>query len=352
MESRQRFRTPDGLRRRAEIVALGPPGCRQPSSLLSSGRSGHRTARRRGVAWVSRRSGLTLTILAIVLSSSASTPLLAAEQYSLDLAKGEFKDRLFRLIGPNASAAVDRKSGFVRLPADRPGQPQVGIASRFGMGGDFEVTAGFEIIGLDTPEDGYGSGVALRLIKPGEPTQRAVISTVLVPGKGDLVRTDVIDFENQKIVAHRVEALPGKVRKGRLRVARTGTRVSFLISEQMQGGDGTFRLLREMSFGDEDIQSAALLADTGGARSRLTARLISLVVRADRLPTGTQAPPPPQSRPQPRSPWWRVALVAALAGAFALVGWLIHRRRRGSPARAVPGRMAGPAAAPTPRQPR
>src|SRR4051794_41624140 len=102
----------------------------------------------RSIASAAHRLQISVTVLAIVLSGPASSPLVATEQYSVDLAKDRFDARLFRLVGPNASIAVDRKSGIVRLPQDLPGQPQVGIGSRFQVGGDFEVTAGFEIIGL------------------------------------------------------------------------------------------------------------------------------------------------------------------------------------------------------------
>src|SRR5207249_3434674 len=67
--------------------------------------------------------------------------------------------------GPTQDAVIDPADGGLRikLPAARRSYQPVGVATKLLFSGDFEITAGFELLSAARPAGGYGVGVSLNL---------------------------------------------------------------------------------------------------------------------------------------------------------------------------------------------
>ena len=71
------------------------------------------------------------------------------------------------LFGPNAGDAVKAEVQGLRLTLPTNGRQTYGwgVVANFGMSGDFEVTADYELLAVDRPKRGSGAGVALLISK-------------------------------------------------------------------------------------------------------------------------------------------------------------------------------------------
>lgn len=306
-------------------------------------------------------------LLAIAGPAAAGRPAAAAEtaektygESFSDLGRAAPGGRVIRYVGQNAKRAIKKVAGglVVRLPVDKPGRPQVGVETGFRVGGDFEITADYEIVDLTKPDKGYGSGVLLRLTSDGGAVERAALTRFSHPKRGEVFGADVMTRAEKDLKhdekyfdakppaapagagpatpaapqpvkadaagpADAASAEPGPPAKigpeaGRLRLVREGITLRFLAAD---AGSDAFRELRRAEFGGEDVKAVALLADTGGTQSPLTVRLTGLTIRADALPYG----PPPGRQASVWSVW--SVLGAAGAAVLAVCGVLYWRRR-------------------------
>src|SRR5947209_4616164 len=98
---------------------------------------------------------------------------VAAELYH-DFRDGRPVEPL-RRFGPEANSSIEpEKAGLrIKLPANRAQKDPVGVVLDHPLKGDFEITAGYEIVHLDRPTDGWGVGFEL-YVMTATPTQEAI----------------------------------------------------------------------------------------------------------------------------------------------------------------------------------
>src|SRR6202043_1266923 len=110
----------------------------------------------------------------------------------------------------------------------------VGLVSRHGIRGDFEITMAFEFLQVDKPTAGGGAGVGIYITMASPAKEAATIARVVRPsGEHVLVihrATTSADGKRQ----HRGDDFGTTLRSGRLRLVRTGKLLSYQIAE----GDG------------------------------------------------------------------------------------------------------------------
>jgi hypothetical protein len=130
-----------------------------------------------------------------------------------------------------------------------------------------------------------------------------------------------------------------------LRVQRTGSRVSYLLSK---GADvEKFEELGVKELGRDDIQQVTVRVLTGKRSFSVDARLIDLRIRSGR-PESVIAVKDAELAPQsPAPPRWSLCLTTAIVGVFAgsILGAWILRRRRGQIAGKKPTSESGAPAA-------
>lgn len=267
--------------------------------------------------------GLTLLILA--------TARTGAEEWSHDFRRGLAGSPALQPIGPNYPqvARPDDKGLRINLQANRPKRGPVGVATRFRVRGNFEITASYEILNADVGTKGYGAGARL-WVKLDAPT-----TDVISLGRVDRVK------DGRIFVAYRVskdasgkdvpqtQTAPSQARHGKLRLARTGTTLAFLVAD----GDATdFREIHRLEVGSHDLEQVQFTATTGDQPTAVDLRLRDLTLRADKLPSA------PSTAGSTAWLWW----AACAAGAVILLGglgfWFWARR----PLPAEEGRSSQP----------
>jgi hypothetical protein len=266
-------------------------------------------------------------VVAVLLASAGQM----GEEFYQDFRRGSGVHPALSLFGPNATQVTSGEAQGLRitLPANRPDKAAVGVSPRFAISGDFEITVGYEILSADEPPSGLGAGVGVWGQIRSDPPQAMSVACLQRPEKGtgfvaqfahERTPDGKRDFK-QKLLAS------GAAKKGRLRLARTGSDLSFLVAE---GESDTFEELHRVSVRPDDVKPLRITASTNNAACGVSIRLVDLRIRADQLPGA--------ARPAETGGWrvWLVAFLLVIAvgvtGGFLL--WRYRpweqRGRRGS----------------------
>jgi len=210
--------------------------------------------------------------------------------------------------GPDAERAMNQNSDglLVTLPAARADTRAVGLSPQFHISGDFEITVSYEIVSADTPSSGGGAGVGV--------WGRIGSATMAL---AHLKRTD----GKNAFVARApggAEARATAAKRGRLRVVRTGSDLSFLAAE----GDGErFEELHHASAPTDDVSVTRISASTSDAACNLIVKFVDLRVRAADLPMAT-------ARDGKGGFWTWLVVCSLTVAATGTGGFLLWRRRR------------------------
>ncbi len=207
----------------------------------------------------------------------------------------------------------------------------VGLRSRFPLRGDFEVTVAFEILRADVPDQGFGTGVAMRIQKVGSPAAVSICRLVRAGGK-QLVWTDrAVEGPDGK-PKFTGSGAPWTDNKGRLRLKREGPILYCLYAAGTEGDE--FTELKKVDFGPEEVAHVRVSGVTAQQPCRLEARLIDLRIRGGGVPaaTGLPAVAAEPAGPPRNATLWLVLGLAVLGAAVAL--WLALRRGK-SPSQAA-----------------
>jgi hypothetical protein len=162
----------------------------------------------------------------------------------------------------------------VTLPKDRDNLEPVKLSTRFGVTGDFEITATVEILHAEKlPEGAWGVGAALFLNKV-EPTNQGASFGRLSRGAGkEVIYYDLFGKPGEADIAF----APCHEKLVRLRMKRTASRVAYLLGNGIAGEN--FAAVGAKDFGD-DIQQVTVRILTGKMPYSVDVRLIDLRVRS------------------------------------------------------------------------
>jgi hypothetical protein len=244
--------------------------------------------------------------------------------------RGELKDEFYQdfrtklppasvlALAPNTGEekVIRREPQGLRiLVAGKPsGFPPFGASPRFGVIGDFEITVSYELLKLEKPKGGYGTGVSLWVMGKTDAVTLARFtrkdSNVFATNKGWMKGSDY---------ANDTQSAPTDCKSGKLRLARAGTVVRCLVAE---GDSDEFRELRAIDFNKDDLTQVHVGVDTGGDTGPVEVLLTDLRVRAEELPLSGV----------PKKQTWGSWLLWALAGvagaaAIAVSAFLVWRSR-------------------------
>ena len=220
-------------------------------------------------------------IVAMLLSSVGQME----EAFYHDFRGGADPLSALRLLGPNAWEVTTQEAEGLRitLAADRPDKAPVGVSPRLAISGDFEITVGYEILSAEEPPSGFGAGVGVWGQIRSDPPQAVAVARLERPQKGSAFVTQFAqDLTANGKREFREKLLDGGAEtRGRLRLARTGSELSYLVAF---GESDAFDELHRVFVRTGDVEPLRISASTSNAASGLTVRLVDLRIRADQLP--------------------------------------------------------------------
>lgn len=192
------------------------------------------------------------------------------------------------------------------LPKSNAAIPGAGLISQFRVRGDFQITVAYELVEIETPTAGYGSGATLFVVTASG--DGAAVSRCDRPNEGPTFTTDRSLGLGTGRDKHEAMSSPTRAKAGKLQLIREGTTLRYLAAE----GDGKIEELRREAFVAGDLTTVFLLADPGMATAALAVRFTEFSVTADELPLGSIS--------EDKARHW---LLAWLVGSFVLVGLTI-----------------------------
>jgi hypothetical protein len=234
-----------------------------------------------------------------------------------------------KLIGADTDKGARYEPAGLRLtlPVGTPKDARtIGVATGQSVRGDFEITVRFEILKEPAPADTGNFGARLTLTAGVEAPNENLAKIACA------VRPQGIQFLaysarwNEAAAKHDkgFQSSDRTVTQGRLRLARAGAELSFLVAE---GADGEFTLLRSYPFTTAELREVRVLASVDHPRAALDARLTDLHIR-----TGALAANPEPAAPEPAPPamrgWLAGGLSAVLVLVLALTFCLYLKKRR------------------------
>ncbi len=244
---------------------------------------------------------------------------IRAAEFTQDFRGRPYDVRYFRPVGSHTRRAIRADSWGLRIsPVDAESKLPVGLASRLGVRGDFEITMAFEILRLNKPTSGNGAGVSIYISAASLSREGATLGRFLRPSG------------EQVFLCHRAFTPPGEERKhegkrpptsalsGSLRLVRTGTTLSYQVAE---GGRSTFQELYQTEWRGEDLDTVRFAVDNGGSPTLVDVRIKAVSIRADDFGSARPAPQPFR--------WSTGMTVGLMAILLAVAGpWLWLRWRR------------------------
>ena len=251
-----------------------------------------------------------------------SDRLKAAWEYRCDFREGRYDHRWLHLEpnGPLASLAKpDRRGLRIAIPP-KTNCRGVGAFTLFGVHGDFEVTAAFEVLKAGRPREGDGVGPELYL--------RSVDGWDHYASMARMLRSDHSEPQLRVSWGEKGDSVPRSpgardrtdLQAGRFRIARVGSTVHYLIAPK---DSDAFREVAQIEFGTDDLNTVRLMGLVNGSGAALDVLWTDLTIRAEALPGFTDGRHP---EPQ-RASWW--LLLAGLSGVAAMgigVWWSGARR--------------------------
>jgi hypothetical protein len=198
----------------------------------------------------------------------------------------------FVLFGADAARLVKYEADGLRiaLPAGKSHRP-TGVVTMFGLSGDFDVSANYEI--LQEPEQAdagtRSAGTRISLTVKLDETSEAAIRRKVTPEVPVHILAWRVMLQDAKRLPQG-EIFPVTQKKGRLRMVRKGTEVTYYQSE---GDDKEFKALTTIPFVADDVQAVQLFGETSSPKAALEVRFTDLHIAAIALATTVKRPVEP-----------------------------------------------------------
>ena len=251
-------------------------------------------------------------------------PARLARVYDLSFLKKNYDVRWLRIAAPGGATTLVRPDPRgVRITIPEKLGDSVAIETKFGLRGDFDVRASFEVLSIQRPTVGFGVGPELLVKPPGDWDKLASVSRFVNPKDTIISAVYLRKIDGETVV--RGNWPQTMIKKGTFRLVRTGPTMHYLIAN---GDSQEFVELFQAAFGTEDLEMARFGAVTGGSPSSADVLFSHLSIHAEELPGLAGG-----SESTHRSPW------PLLAAGLAVIGLAAHSSG-GSPPRAAPGRAS------------
>ncbi|MFH1922486.1 MAG: DUF1583 domain-containing protein, partial [Planctomycetota bacterium] len=155
--------------------------------------------------------------------------------------------------------------------------------SKIVVKGDFEITAGFTILDLPRPEQGFGAGQRISI--EDSRGERAAVQRLNREREGHVFVAYHGPIQEDGTREHIVEMVATGGNSGWLRLKREGSTLSYLAAE---AGSDHFTRFYESEF-PNDVAKLQLVVQTGGSPTGVDVVWTSLDVRAEELVGGPLA---------------------------------------------------------------
>jgi hypothetical protein len=223
---------------------------------------------------------------------------------------------MLNLFRPASAQVVPEPRGLrITLPARRRDTSGAGVWPGFRISGDFEITLGHEILSAETPSKGLGAGVKIWGKIESDDDQRMNLAHMVSPDgeRGCVALFARVNEDGEK--AFKVDKLSTDANRGQLRLVRTGSELTCLVSV---GEDETFDELQRVQVATGPVTALRIAATTSDDPCGLSIRLVDLRIRAAYLggapyKTGTS--------------WVWIVLWLLVTAAIATCGFLLWRYR-------------------------
>jgi hypothetical protein len=232
----------------------------------------------------------------------------------------------------NAVCRPEERGFRITLAGDRPNPiGRVGLETKTILQGDFEITAGYEILSADQPTQGHGVGFEFFAHTVHVPQQGFGVYRMTRVGEGDVYFVSRSYLNPDGSPGWQQESIPTTAKAGRLRITRSGTKATAWAAE---GTSDRFKVLRTYDLGPEEIKVIWLMAYTGHVQLALDLLVTDFTIRSG---VPMPSPPPDESASGlPRGLWRFLAVVLGLLLAGAAGTWWLARRRGGPAVAAAP----------------
>src|SRR5262249_37398053 len=222
-----------------------------------------------------------------------------------------------RLYGNDAETYMKADANGLRvtIPAEREHHDAVGVEAPVRLRGDFEITVDYELFALSDRPPPAGVGLIMELLIDAPTVYSITVSRTRKPGGPQFGANMIVPGPGGKMQFKNHRSIPAKEATGRLRLARTGAKVSF----QAADGRGGFRTLQVSGAGTDEVQAVRVQCYTGWTKGSLDLRVANLEIRAGQIPdrSAVRADATPTNAPAPTKPARRV-LATALALALVV----------------------------------
>lgn len=224
-----------------------------------------------------------LPLFLVAVAGTAGRSETDAEELRHNFQNGWANQPLLMMTGPAAEGSLiaDAKGLRIKLSESRPVLDPVGLRTRFGLRGDFDVVATCEILNADEPPKGFGAGARLFLRLDSATRDLVSLSRVRRSKEGDAFLAYHVHTAANGRQPQDFRILKAASPNGRLRVVRTGSTLSFQVADNQD----EFQELHTVDVGAGDVTEFSLTATTGGQPGGIDLRWHDLTVTADQLPS-------------------------------------------------------------------
>ncbi len=210
-----------------------------------------------------------------------------------DFRKGLPKGSI-RLAGPSADKIIRPEPEGLRIAAGETNKDAIGVAVELSVKGDFEITAGYEIISVGPKQSRRGFELYLM---SDTPTKEALAFDRATSRDGQevYVCSRMTTIDGKRANTYQGNDVPAFGKAGHLRIVRVGTKA--ILSVQEDGKEP--RAVHRVELGKEDLALLRLAANPGGVPNAVDLRLRDIRVRcadADALKPRAAAQAPPRNQ--------------------------------------------------------
>lgn len=232
--------------------------------------------------------------------------------------RGQSLHPALKLFGPDVTHVSRPENNGLRitLPAKREKSAPVGIAPKFSISGNFEITATYQILNADTPKGGQGVGINLRLIVGSPMREAAGLARYVQDNQEQIYYVTRVSAVGGGNPERKTVSFPTQAKSGKLRLKRTGSNLQFQVAE---AADNEFRDLYQENFVTDDC-TFRLVAITSRT-AEVDVRFLDLQIRADSLPNI------PSSHAGGSKRWTTKLLVGVFGLVVVVAGICVWRRR-------------------------
>jgi serine/threonine protein kinase len=293
--------------------------------------------------WLPRPLGLVLLALLAVfglwkvplLQNDPPTQRPLPKEFAIDFRGAKFPPSELKWTGGAEEATIEPEERGLRIsvPANRNRKDPVGLVLKLAVKGNFEITAGYDIVRADQPKTGGGIGFELYLMTE-TASKDALAFTRIKRTDG----TEVYQCGHMTTMAgkrkYNMNDFSAAGSSGRVRLTRNGAEVVFSVADAT-GGD--FQELWRVELGTEDLTMVRICAYTGHAFESVDVHLVDLKVRSESIDPDPSASGPTAAeggRKGSGRSWLFTLLFGGLGVTLLLIAaaWVYSRRQRREPA--------------------